>query len=231
MRYTKEIIYCGKHVMPDNSTLNVTTASLHHIRNTFYVMAKAGFTVPLQLEHTPGASVHGRVIGLSIGKNRRGIASLVATVKFDDERHAARFSRSPWDVSMFVPQTHNHAGVLYSWPLTHLALTRWPVIQRMDGWANVQAAVQAKPQQGQPQAVAASRGINALTADAERRAAEAEFLRSISRGSKAEQDEARRKLEAVKSRLRTAGREKPVRTALTVAIENQRLRRELATKK
>jgi len=193
--YRKEILPVGEIDMPSGGRIKIDQAALLHLSKTFHAMSTGGYRVPLQLEHAPGTSVHGRVEGLEVAKNRRGLDALFARVRFDSDRAAARFGKSPWDCSVYIPSRTSHSGKEYPWALQHLALTRWPVIRGMDPFEPLadhqpagrrsQQGQQQAQQQAQPAAVAAGAGVaNKPTRPAKSplvKDAEARFLREVAK--------------------------------------------------
>jgi hypothetical protein len=100
----------------------------------------AGFKPPLPLEHTrdPAAN-RGEVVAMEEGTDAEGRASLYAKVRFADaeaEKLAARTN-----VSIYSPPSFEYAGRTFDQPITHVALTNYPVVPKLDGFQAIAASL------------------------------------------------------------------------------------------
>src|SRR5690606_13600266 len=101
-----------------------------------------GIKIPLPVEHTFDPEKNrGYVVGAQLGKNSKGIPALFALIQFRDEQEGKKLAAST-DVSIFVPPdfTDGH-GNKYPRPITHVALTSYPVVSGLDGFKAIAASL------------------------------------------------------------------------------------------
>ena len=134
--YRKELVYPGNFVKKDPQTgdvefnLKVDDALMDHWVATFQRMAKNDVDVPLPIEHTTDPERRrGTVVDLKKEFNpERGVNALYAYVKFRDPQTAATLSKTS-QVSLFAPPKFSDGkGNDYTRPITHVALTDYPLV-------------------------------------------------------------------------------------------------------
>jgi len=211
MRFIKEALIEGRHIHPTLGCFAVNARDLPHVVESFGLLREAGYVCPFQLEHGRDATKLGRVVGLRVGRNAAGRATLLAEVDIPDQRHAARFTSKDWDVSVAIGPV-KHGSTHHAWSLQHLAATKHPVVKPLGPWRAVQgdaageagkqstanvaastktaAAAKAKPTKSSLVADAERRQIRALarkgaSGRAMRQKVESNFLRGVRRQSRA----------------------------------------------
>ena len=126
-RYRKELVHVGKFEK-DGQGFEIDTSMLHHWASTFSAFLQEGIRVPLPLGHTENPEARrGSVEGMEVGVNSKGLDALFGIVEFADEQ-AERLAKTA-DVSIYVPPSFKSGtGRLYHRPITHVALTDYPVV-------------------------------------------------------------------------------------------------------
>jgi hypothetical protein len=146
--YRKELVYPGNFTKKDPNTqeveftLPVDERLMDHWAATFQKMAKNEVEVPLPIEHTTDPEKRrGTVIDLKKEYNpERGTNSLYAYVKFRDAQTAASLAKTT-QVSLFSPPNFSDGkGNSYVRPITHVALTDYPLVPGLSRFAKAVAA-------------------------------------------------------------------------------------------
>lgn len=136
--FRKELIHEGLHVKEDQE-IDVDEELIDHWVSTFHEMRDGGFAVPLPVEHTTDPEANrGHVIEMERGVNSKGAPALFGYIEFIDEE-AARLAKSA-KVSIYVPPEFSVQGKKFSKPITHVALTDYPVVVPMDEWEPIAAS-------------------------------------------------------------------------------------------
>jgi len=140
--YRKELIYpsdkFAKRNQDDGSidfTLPVTEATLDHWASQFAKMKAAGVEVPLVVEHTEDPEERrGTVVDIRKEYNpQRGMPSLFMYGRFRDPE-AAELAKTS-QVSLYAkPKFYDGVGNEYEYPITHVAMTDYPLIPALGGW-------------------------------------------------------------------------------------------------
>lgn len=125
-RYKKEIIKTGTYANTDDTEFKVSKDKLNHWVIQFQLMKKNGVKVPVPLDHSFDAD-----------KNRGWVremyvegSSLIAEIEMIGEDACKELERN--DVSIYAPiKFRDGKGNEYLQPITHVALTSYPLIQGM----------------------------------------------------------------------------------------------------
>lgn len=129
--YRKELIHVGDFVA-SNLRFSVTEAMLRHWQSTFAQFSSNGIEVPMPVEHTVDPEKRrGTIVGMDVAVNKRGQLALYGTAKFRDPE-AEKLAASA-NVSIYVPAHFKDGeGREYEQPITHVALTDYPVIPGLE---------------------------------------------------------------------------------------------------
>lgn len=134
--YRKKILKVGNfEKSTDGIKFDVTPRSLDHLVNTFKEMRANGVRVPLPMGHTTDESKNK---GWVVDMEHDG-ESLWATIQFTVD-NAEELTKSN-DVSVYIPhEKKDGQGRLYHRPITHVALTPYPVIPGLGDFQAVAAS-------------------------------------------------------------------------------------------
>lgn len=149
--FKKELIYPGNFVKKDESgnvefELPVDESLMDHWVATFDKMRENGVDVPVPVEHTTDPEKRrGTVVRMTKEFNpERGKPSLYAFIKFRDPKTAADMSKTS-QVSLFSPPSFSDGkGHEYTRPITHVALTDYPLVPGLDAFEKAVAASLAR---------------------------------------------------------------------------------------
>ncbi len=134
-RYRKELIHAGTFVK-DGQEFRVDGAALRHWKRTFDAMRRRGVEVPVPVEHTRDPERRrGTVVEMELGTNLRGEPALFGVFEFRD-------GEAPLSsVSIYAPPSFTDGlGTRYVRPITHVALTDYPVVPGLDPWLPLAAS-------------------------------------------------------------------------------------------
>lgn len=139
--FVKELIYAGKFRMGNGTEFEVDKPLLQHWASTFVAMDQNGLQVPLPVEHTEDPEKNrGRVTGLYVENNSRGVPALFGKIQFRDKQ-AAELAKTS-QVSIFSPPEFiDGKGNRYVRPIKHVALTDYPVIPALQGFESIAASL------------------------------------------------------------------------------------------
>lgn len=139
--FVKELIYAGKFRMGNGVEFEVDKPLLQHWASTFASMDQNGVKVPLPIEHTEDPEKNrGRVTGLYVENNSRGLPALFGKIQFRDNE-AAELAKTA-QVSIFSPPEFvDGKGNRYRRPIKHVALTDYPVIPALQGFQSIAASL------------------------------------------------------------------------------------------
>lgn len=131
--YRKEVAYPGRFVKPNDNggvefELPIDETLIDHYVATFSRMKANGIDVPVPVGHTTDPEKRrGTVINMTKEPDPDHGIGLFAYVKFRDEAAAKQFKDS--QVSLFQPpQMVDGKGNKYTRPITHVAITDYPVV-------------------------------------------------------------------------------------------------------
>ena len=138
-RYRKQLIYTGDFKKGDR-TIDVAESDIDHWVATGTQMLEAGADIPLPVEHTTDPEKkRGSIVGFEKDATENGTVGLYGIVEFNDPETAKQHVNS--DVSIYSPPTAEHDGKSYDWPITHVALTNYPVVPRLNGFEAIAASL------------------------------------------------------------------------------------------
>lgn len=131
--FRKELIYVGDFIKKQRGTKNeikfsVRELDLHHWKRTHADMLAEGIVIPVPTEHTEDVEKRrGTCEELEVATNSKGLPALFGYFSFRDDE-AAKLAKTA-DVSIYVPPEYTSGkGTRYVRPITHVALTDYPVI-------------------------------------------------------------------------------------------------------
>jgi hypothetical protein len=138
--YDKELIYVGEFVKGDVE-FSVTEELIDHWVTEFQKMATQGFKAKLPVEHTFDPEKNrGHVVALSKKVDSKGRIALFGKLEFVDA-DAAKLARST-DVSIYAPPSYTMGnGYTANRPITHVALTDYPVVPGLDPFETLAASL------------------------------------------------------------------------------------------
>jgi len=138
--FEKELIYVGTFVKGDVK-FSVTEDLIDHWVNEFEKMKQSGFKIKLPVEHTFDPEKNrGHAIELSKRVDSKKRIGLFAKLEFIDAE-AARLAKST-DVSIYVPPSYQLGnGYTFNRPITHVALTDYPVVPGLDPFETLAASL------------------------------------------------------------------------------------------
>lgn len=146
--FWKEIAHAGKF-KKGSQEINITPRLLDHWKHTFGEMRDIGMAVPVPVEHTSDPEKRrGEVLKLARRDNSRGQPALYAKIKFRDA-DAAKLVQS--GVSVWSPK-RGESGYGHEWksPLTHVAITDYPVIPDLEPFTQALALSFGGPPEKKP---------------------------------------------------------------------------------
>jgi hypothetical protein len=137
--FEKELIYVG-HFTKGDQEWDVTEESIDHWILEFSKMSAHGFKIVLPVEHTFDPEKNrGYVTALSKKPNSRGVMALFGRTEFRD-LEAAKLALST-DVSIYSPPTYLMGnGYNAIRPITHVALTTYPVVPGLSPFETLAAS-------------------------------------------------------------------------------------------
>jgi hypothetical protein len=140
LTWEKELIYIGEFVKGDVK-FNVTEKLIDHWVKEFSAMSQHGFKVKLPVEHTFDPEQNrGHIVSLSKKLDSKGRIALFGAIEFLDAE-AAKLAHST-DVSIYSPPTYTMGnGYTANRPITHVALTDYPVVPGLDPFETLAASL------------------------------------------------------------------------------------------
>lgn len=164
--YRKELAYPGRFVKMGTDDepefeLPVEEPLIDHWVKTFNEMKADGVDVPVPIGHTTEPEKRrGTVEKMTKEVNEDGQPALFCYVRFSSPEYAEQFKDS--NVSLFMPpKWTNGRGRTYRKPITHVAITDYPVIPDLSKFSAVAASM------GKYGAVAASYELSMATDEGE----------------------------------------------------------------
>jgi len=138
--FEKEVIYVGTFTKGDVE-FHVTEKLIDHWVKEFEAMSQHGFKVKLPVEHTFDPEKNrGHAIAFSKKLDSKGRIGLFAKLEFLDAE-AAKLAHST-DVSIYSPPTYQMGnGYTANRPITHVALTDYPVVPGLDPFETLAASL------------------------------------------------------------------------------------------
>lgn len=139
LTFRKELIYAGSFAKKDQR-FTIDRPLLDHYKSTVDKMLSNGIDIPIPIEHTTDPEKNrGKLLGVEVAKNKRGVESLFGTIKFRDEESAKLAKTS--NVSIYQPpEFTDGVGRKYVRPIRHVALTDYPVIPALEGFEPIAAS-------------------------------------------------------------------------------------------
>lgn len=204
--FRKELIHVGRHVKDDKEIV-VTDDLVDHWVSTFREMRDDGLSVPVPVEHTTDPEKNrGHVVEMERGVNSQGLVALYGYIEFIDE-DAARLAKSA-KVSIYMPPEFSSGkGKTYDKPITHVALTDYPVVAPMDEWEPIAASFSKETVMKLTQAVKAALGKLKFEYDEEKDDEES-LAQALGKAvAKLAEDEEKREEEAAKAANDDEGKE------------------------
>jgi len=135
-RFVKDIIRTGDYLDPHSGKrFSVTTEDLDHWAKTFSLMDAAGVRVPVPEEHTSKPSANRGYVRAMFreGETLRASIDLIGA--------AAIALAATNDVSIYVPPSFTDGkGNTYDRPITHVAITTYPVVPGMNPFTPIIAS-------------------------------------------------------------------------------------------
>jgi hypothetical protein len=140
LEFNKHVVYVSKFEKGDQK-IEVTESLIDHWVNEHAVITSMGFKVRLPVEHTFDPEKNrGEVLSFFKARDSKNRISLFARLRFVDE-DAAKLARST-DVSLFSPPSFKLGnGYVSKRPITHVALTDYPVVPGLDGFETLAASL------------------------------------------------------------------------------------------
>lgn len=138
--FNKELIYVGQFSKGEHE-FNITEADIDNWVSEYAVMSAYGFRVKLPVEHTfDPEKTRGDVVGLFKARDSKNRIALFGQLRFVDS-DAAKLARTT-DVSIFSPPVYQMGnGYVAKRPITHVALTDYPVVPGLDGFETLAASL------------------------------------------------------------------------------------------
>lgn len=137
----KQVVYVGRF-HPDGTPedwFDVTENHIDHWVSTQDEFNSQGIEVPLPEEHKfDPSSRQGTVLALSKRLDVKNRISLFAKVRFKDMEAKKLFSEA--QVSLHSPPEYSVNGKTYRQPITHIALTDYPVVPDLGTWRTISAS-------------------------------------------------------------------------------------------
>lgn len=137
--FEKELIYVGEF-KKDGQVIKVTPQLIDHWVNESAIMMAHGFKIKLPVEHTFDPEKNrGHVLSLYKKKDSKNRIGLFGKLKFLTEEDA-KLAKSA-DVSIFQPPSYEMGnGYTALKPITHVALTDYPVVPGLDEFQTISAS-------------------------------------------------------------------------------------------
>lgn len=147
----KQVVYAGRFYQPNSDVwFDVTEENIDNWVANFNLFKERGIDVPVPEEHSNlPSSRRGTVLDMEKDMDKEGRPSLYAKVEFTTEEDKKKYGKS--QVSLYSPPTWTDGlGNTYQRPITHLALTDYPVVPSLEQWETqaASAALQFFPQKG-----------------------------------------------------------------------------------
>ncbi len=140
LEFDKELIYVGSFHSP-NGKFDVDEGLIDHWVSQSVKMVEQGFKIKLPVDHTFDPEKNrGHVLQLSKRLDSKNRIGLFGRLSFIDEE-AARLAKST-DVSIYSPPHYVMGnGYTANRPITHVALTDYPVVPGLDPFLTIAASL------------------------------------------------------------------------------------------
>lgn len=140
LSFNKQVIYVGEFEKGDHR-FSIDEPLIDHWVNEHSIITSMGFKVKLPVEHTFDPEKNrGHVLSLFKARDSKNRISLFAHIRFNDA-DAAKLAYST-DVSIFSPPSIKLGnGYVSKRPITHVALTDYPVIPGLEGFETLAASL------------------------------------------------------------------------------------------
>ena len=145
--YEKELAYVGDfYKASEDLEFSITEEFIDHWCRSENSMSNAEMEIPLPSKHTEESGFKkGRVSSFSKKVDSKGRTGLFGKVAFDNQEAAEKFKNS--GVSIYVKKdvTIPTTKEFITFPVTHVALTDYPVLPGMDSFTEIAASLNAEP--------------------------------------------------------------------------------------
>ena len=138
--FEKELIYEGRF-NDGEQEFQISEDDLNVWKDSFKKRSTKGLEVPVVANHSfdPRDRL-GTLVSLSVRKDSQGRWGLFGVLEFVDSE-AAKVARQS-DVSIYSPSSQVAAGKTWEWPLVHVGVTDYPVVNDMDNFSLVASLVE-----------------------------------------------------------------------------------------
>ena len=147
LTYEKELAYVGDfYKASEDLEFSITEEFIDHWCRSENSMSMAEMEIPLPSKHTEESGFKkGKVSSFSKKIDSQGRTGLFGKVAFDNQEAADKFKNS--GVSIYVKKdvTVPTTKEFITFPVTHVALTDYPVLPGMDSFTEVAASLNAEP--------------------------------------------------------------------------------------
>jgi hypothetical protein len=139
--YRKQLIYAGDFVKKDDYDFEVTDDTIEGWADTGNEMIENGIDIPFFKEHTVDPDDRrAKVVKFFTGVDAKGRKSLYADLEFADEKAAQK--ALPNNVSIYADaEFKDGSGRVWEWPITHVAITSFPVIPSLEPYTAIAASL------------------------------------------------------------------------------------------
>lgn len=132
LAFRKQAIFEGKHPYNDDE-FEVDESLIDHWVDTGAKMLSEGIKIPLPNKHTEDSEANrGFITGFEKATDLKGRMSLYVTGKARDEDAVKTLKAN--DISLFSPVSRKIAGKVWQRPITHAAITSYPVVKGLEGF-------------------------------------------------------------------------------------------------
>ncbi len=132
----KELIYVGEFETEDGDKFSITEDRLKHWQKQVTDFDAKGIDIPLPVDHTVDPEKRrGKLLSAEVKPDSKGRSALFGKIEFRDQKAADDFADT--QVSIYSPPSERG----YEWPITHVALTDYPVVTGMDGFKPIAASL------------------------------------------------------------------------------------------
>ena len=139
--FEKELIYVGEFGTEKKGYFTVDEPLIDHWVVESATMGAQGFKINLPIDHTLNPELNrGEVRRLYKKKNSKGKPALFGTIAFASEEYAKLALTT--DVSIFCPPMYEMGnGYIALRPITHVALTDYPLVPGLEGFETIAASL------------------------------------------------------------------------------------------
>jgi hypothetical protein len=143
-----ELIYLGDFRKKNDTqdiSFSVDDGILEHWHNTVAAMLSNGVDIPVAIEHsTDPTKKAGDLLSTSIKQNAKGVNALYGVIKFIDADKAKLAKSANVSVNIAAQKIDGLNRVYYR-PITHVALTNYPVIPGLEPFTAISLSLSEQP--------------------------------------------------------------------------------------